>query len=237
MQLSGAIFKEAITFTACRAGARQQAPDARGVGRLQLKRGVLQPRTMVAPRAPVRPRPMSQLAVYMRAAAILLWGTLFASDFPRSVIPCALCRCVPSGSPAKELAHATAVFSGRVDAITRDDSIPPLDTAWSVAQQNAWFVRLFEQRQVRISVLRVWKGQVSETITLVTGGGGPDCSYEFEIGAAYLVYAYPSRRAGLSATSCSRTRLLSKAEEDMRELGPGWPLAIGTSDSRKRPHN
>jgi hypothetical protein len=173
----------------------------------------------------------------MRAAAILLWAALYASDFPQSVIPCEICRCVPSGSPAKELTHATAVFSGRVDAITRDDSIPPLDTTWSVAQQNAWFGRLFEQRHVRLKVLRVWKGKVSETITVVTGGGGPDCSYEFEIGAAYLVYAYPSRRGGLYATSCSRTRLLGKAEEDMRELGPGWPLAIGTSDSWKRPHN
>ena len=173
----------------------------------------------------------------MRVAAVLLWGTLFASDFPRSATPCEICRCVPSGSPAEALTHATAVFSARVDTIARDDSIPPLDTAWSVAQQNAWFGRLFEQRQVRLTVLRVWKGKVSETITVVTGGGGADCSYEFEIGATYLVYAYPSRRGGLSATSCSRTRLLGQAEEDMRELGPGWPLAIGTSDSWKRPHN
>lgn len=36
----GSTFREAIAFTACRAGGRQQAPVSYGAGRLQLKRGV-----------------------------------------------------------------------------------------------------------------------------------------------------------------------------------------------------
>ena len=175
---------------------------------------------------------MTGRAVFAVSALLLI-----SQVFARPVSACRVCSCRRPASPAVELADASAVFSGRVEAISVDDSIPAFDTTWSPAQERVWFERLAEQRQIRLRVLRVWKGQLGESVVVVTGGGGPDCSYEFARGGEYLVYTFPSRRGGLYASSCSRTRPLTKATEDLQELGPGWPVARRPSHSTHRPHN
>ena len=174
----------------------------------------------------------------MRGRAVFALSLLLVLTpvFAPQLSACRTCSCRRPVAPQEELARAKAVFSGRVEAISIDDSIPPLDTTWSPAQERAWSDRLAEARQIRLHVLRVWKGQVGETAVVVTGAGGPDCSYEFAPGGEYLVYAFPSRTGGLYASTCSRTRPLTNAAEESQQLGPGWPVAR-PSGFTQRPHN
>ena len=52
-------------------------------------------------------------------------------------------------------------------------------------------------------------------IEIVTGTGGGDCGYEFQIGVDYVVYAYKNAEGRLETNICSRTRTLAKAAEDI----------------------
>jgi hypothetical protein len=52
-------------------------------------------------------------------------------------------------------------------------------------------------------------------IEIVTGLGGGDCGYDFQIGADYVVYAYKNAEGRLETNICSRTRPLAEASEDM----------------------
>ena len=110
----------------------------------------------------------------------------------------------------EELAGATAVFSGRVTAISRERA-------------------RYSYQRVTFQVEQRWKGAVADETVIFTGSGGGDCGYNFVQGAEYLVYAYDSggefRPAGLQTGICLRTRPLSNAAEDLRDLGPGTPVS------------
>jgi hypothetical protein len=41
----------------------------------------------------------------------------------------------------------------------------------------------------KFSIEKVWKGNESDTISIKTGLGGPDCGMVFELGESYIVYA------------------------------------------------
>jgi hypothetical protein len=66
-----------------------------------------------------------------------------------------------------------------------------------------------------------WKGINSRTITVSTGPTGGICGYEFEKGEEYMVYAYKGDGDGLITSLCTRTKKLSFAHEDPKELGEG----------------
>ena len=170
-------------------------------------------------------------------AGLAVGALLLAFHLTEAPPSCRLCDCRRPPPPTTELAGAAAVFAGRVEAITSDDSIPTRDSTWSPAEEREWSERLAEQRQIRLRVSRVWKGSFPETAVIVTGGGGGDCSFDFTVGEEYLVYVFPSRRGGLYASSCSRTRPLANAADDLRDLGPGWPVARRLPKSKQRPHN
>ena len=99
------------------------------------------------------------------------------------------------------LSEARAVFSGKVLEVTDDPQ------ALSVV--------------VRLRVERVWKGSPGREVRLVTGRGGGDCGYSFEVGGSYLVYAYESGAGGLGTNICQRTARLSEAAKDLQVLGKG----------------
>ena len=72
-------------------------------------------------------------------------------------------------------------------------------------------------------VARVLKGDTTGAIVLHQGAIDADtgtrvltsCEYEFELGKEYLVYAFDVG-GSLSTSYCSRTRLLDRAELDLR---------------------
>ena len=114
------------------------------------------------------------------------------------------CSCVPPGSPAEEQVRSTAIFAGKVIKTERlpadANSIAPMD--------------------ITFDVTKVWKGPISQTLVVRS----VICSYEFETGAEYLVYAisYPYQgEEYLGVSLCRRTRPLVSAAEDLTVLGEG----------------
>jgi hypothetical protein len=108
------------------------------------------------------------------------------------------CDCIPNPKPRPALRSAGAVFAGRIVALNSSGVV--------------------------LEVSRVWKGVafnqgIVEVMTPVDA-----CMFIFEADREYLVYAYREEKAGALYTSiCTRTNLLSKAEEDVRKLGhPRW---------------
>jgi hypothetical protein len=56
------------------------------------------------------------------------------------------------------------------------------------------------------------------TLQVVTGAGGGDCGFGFEVGERYLVYASRRESGELTTGICSRTNLLAKAAGDVAFL-------------------
>lgn len=108
------------------------------------------------------------------------------------------CMCGNLGTPSTALSQASAVFSGEVQTIDPDSAE-------------------YSKYAVTFAVDKIWKGISDDTVTISTGRGGGDCGYHFIVGEQYLVYA--SGDTQLNTSSCSRTALLAKAEEDLTALG------------------
>lgn len=114
------------------------------------------------------------------------------------------CSCIPPKSPSETLKEAAAVFSGKVLKIRRQKT-----GSGSLSQV-----------EVVMRVETVWKGVDKTTIRISTASHSDACGYSFKEGNSYLVYAYGNAE-DLSTSICSRTRRLSDAQDDLRELGKG----------------
>jgi hypothetical protein len=151
----------------------------------------------------------------------MLWlMALLGSLWPGPACEAPFCDCVAAGSVAEAREGAAAVFAGTVVGI-RD-----IVVAFGGHEHG--------MRAVTLRVDRAWKGVDAETVTVVTGWGGGDCGFPFELREPYLVYA--TRWAGqpaapLATGICGRTALLRRAADDLRELGE--PLR--TSAKRRPP--
>jgi len=105
--------------------------------------------------------------------------------------------------PAEALDGASVVFEGRTFAHERLGTGPgPGKIRYS-----------FE-------VIRYFKGDPGEKVTIETAGHSAACGRSFEEGVAYLVYAR-ERDGKLVDNLCSRTRLSKAASEDFEVLGEG----------------
>ncbi len=118
--------------------------------------------------------------------------------------PALACSCTISGPPCQATWQATDVFAAEV-----------LDVETETMERDGFTFPI--RRRVRLRVESSWHGEASGEVALVTGGGGGDCGYEFVEGRRYLVYA---QRAGdrLTTNSCTRTRPLDDAQEDLTYL-------------------
>lgn len=68
---------------------------------------------------------------------------------------------------------------------------------------------------------RAWKGVDTNAVTLTTGGQGNTCRFYFEEGKEYIVYASIDNNGMLGTSSCSRTKPVQDASEDLSVLGEG----------------
>jgi len=73
-----------------------------------------------------------------------------------------------------------------------------------------------ERSETRMHVTRVWKGDVSERLTIVQEGG--DCQFPFAERQTYIVYAARTS-SGFNTNLCSGTTDLPHASVDLRILG------------------
>jgi hypothetical protein len=71
---------------------------------------------------------------------------------------------------------------------------------------------------VTVDVERAFVSAAPGPLELITGRGGGDCGYKFAVGQRYLIYADKTPIGQWSASICSRTRPLEKAQEDLQYL-------------------
>ena len=141
------------------------------------------------------------------AVLVILLVGLWAIAHPG---PSHACSCIEPGSPSEALERSAVVFSGRVvaidDRLVLGSSLDPLI--------------------VEFEVETVWKGPLHPKAELKTANDSASCGYSFVEGGEYLVYS----RNGSEASLCSRTRPLSKAGDDLSELGPGQTVPQSEPD-------
>jgi hypothetical protein len=99
--------------------------------------------------------------------------------------------------PCRAYWYSPAVFSGIVTAIRPFELSAP------------------GQLKVSIKVEQAYKGVGRDQVEVLTGDGQTaDCGFPFEVGQRYLVYA-DNYNDILSTTYCTRTRDLSRAQDDL----------------------
>lgn len=114
------------------------------------------------------------------------------------------CKCRPL-SVDEGKADAIAIFEGRVTKLADE---PPSEGRGA-------------GKLVTLALVRTWKGlENEETITVRTSDSSASCGFGFELEKSYLVYAHGAPDA-LLVTSCSRTRPMAEASEDLAALGAG----------------
>lgn len=118
------------------------------------------------------------------------------------------CSCLPSGPPCEAMWNAALVFTGKVVEIV------PLESA------TAGLPVELRPRRIRFVVSEAFRGADTAEVELHSRGGGSGmCDFPFQLGAEYLVYAHHrGDAAGWSTSTCSRTRRLHEAAEDLAYL-------------------
>jgi hypothetical protein len=115
---------------------------------------------------------------------------------------------VPIPTPAVAVANADIVFEG-VAVQVRDTITTQVGLGGKPSK--------FRQRIYTVVVSRRWRGVVQDTLEFVTGGGGGDCGYSFDLGQPYLIF--PDSSGGpLTVSSCSDTKPSELAAEEIRLL-------------------
>ena len=109
--------------------------------------------------------------------------------------PARACTCTGIGPACQELWKASAVFVGKVEALTRAANG---DVTATFAVQE-WF-----------------RGTETRTVTVRTPSTAAGCGYVFRTGRQYLVYASSVEgRSDLATTRCSRTQAFERASSDL----------------------
>ena len=110
------------------------------------------------------------------------------------------CSCLPRKAPCEAFERAPAIFI----AVVTD-----IDPA---SERNA-------RPAVHLSVEQSFKGISQTTVKMFQGTSGGDCSFEFQKGERYLLYASYSEETGTYHTNiCTRSRPLAYAGEDLAYL-------------------
>src|SRR5262245_49165055 len=118
----------------------------------------------------------------------LVWVIAAIASAPE---PAAGCSCLPP-PPRRALAAADAVFIGT--AVNRTP-VP-----WRVTDGHTW-----DGYAVEFAVTEWLKGDGDRRAVVVTGEGRGDCGVPFEVGQAYLVFAYLDDAGRLSTNICTGT--------------------------------
>ncbi|WP_286185124.1 hypothetical protein [Bacillus sp. SD075] len=117
------------------------------------------------------------------------------------------CSCVLPGKPEEELEESTTVFSGKVMEIMDKN-------------KNNLFQSSADPISVLLEVEETWKGMDKSEVVVHTERSSASCGYEFSVNKDYIVYAN-EKDGGLHVSLCSRTALLSEADEDLQALDEG----------------
>lgn len=118
------------------------------------------------------------------------------------------CGCEKPEPPCKAFGAASVVFIGTVKDVREGDRKQKPDGEID-----------FTPRRVKFSVEENFSGTPTKEAEVETGLGANDCGYPFVKGASYLVYAYRDEKDDrLYTSSCTRTRRVDNADEDLQYL-------------------
>src|SRR5436853_1034278 len=137
------------------------------------------------------------------------------------------CSCAPIGSnpPCQAAWGVSAVFTGTVTDITEPSPISPPPRGSGATTGRRLANEPNPSLPPRNRVVHMQLGEAffgvpneSKEIEIITGLGGGDCGYGFQVGTAYVVYAYKNSEGQLGTGICSRTRPVADAAEDLAYL-------------------
>jgi hypothetical protein len=124
---------------------------------------------------------------------------LFAAVFFVAATAAHACSCVER-TLAQEAAQTTAIFTGKVTKLEVVKVIDGVSLIEATVEPN-----------------RIFKGSVPKTVVFTTSNGCCYCASWFDIAGEYLFYANDVN-GKLHTDACTRTKLLSKATEEIRYL-------------------
>ena len=120
--------------------------------------------------------------------------------------PAEACSCETPRLPCDATWRSAAVFTGKVISIA---PAPPLRVG------NDYDV---SGHLVVLEVSETFRGASAKMIQVRARVGSDDCSYPFEIGKSYLVYAHQYPTGDLNTGRCTRTRPIGAADGDLAYL-------------------
>lgn len=123
-----------------------------------------------------------------------------------------LTRFFADGSP-----QALAEFKRRYLTVIPEPVRDEVAHATNRDQLNAAFGKLSGPKWITLKVRQVFKGVDRSSKLIKLSTSFLDCGIHFAKGETYLVYAFKDA-AGLATGACSRTRPISKAEDDLAGL-------------------
>lgn len=125
------------------------------------------------------------------------------------------CSCIGEATVKQELKRSDVVFTGKVISKKIIDTRSPTDTLMQGLKMY--------MAEYTLQVSTIFKGKIKQdTITIITGVGGGDCGFNFEIGTEDIVYSsfenkyYPHGNTVskfLYTNICKRTRLATDTAE------------------------
>jgi len=165
---------------------------------------------------------LNKQKIVMAFVICLLFGAteVFACGCPGS----------PDTNVSDEVRYAfqksTVVFAGKAVGFEYRKGIP--NQYMESLKKDSGRQVDYETLVVKFQVERWWKGEVTTEIILLTSetknsdgtGSNSGCDYSFKKGESYLIYAN-GKVSQLRTDACSRTKLLTKAEADLKILGEG----------------
>jgi len=123
------------------------------------------------------------------------------------------CSCEIAGPPCEAAWKSDAVFAGTVRSVVEID--------------HDAYERPYGSRLVTVDVERAFANAATGPLELITGRGGGDCGYQFAVGQRYLIYATKTPTGHWHASTCSRTRPIEKAQEDLQYLSTVPLVGLG----------
>jgi hypothetical protein len=119
------------------------------------------------------------------------------------------CSCVPTPPPCEAFRNAPAVFTATVTEITTE----------TITFEGSEGIKPHQIPVARLSVGRAFKGVAEKEVRMWQGTGDGDCSFVFEKGETYLLYATYDEETKLYGTNtCTRSRPVAYAADDLDYL-------------------
>jgi hypothetical protein len=106
------------------------------------------------------------------------------------------CSCIGETTVKDAVKSADAVVFGQIISSETIKTYDTLDLGENVPKNSNLYMMV--EVRFKVLVLKKHKGKFkADTLTIVTGVGGGDCGYMFEVGKKYVIYAYDTRDNGL----------------------------------------